>query len=213
MENTITELSSVEPPKSSTQIEHDMERTRESITDKVEALENQVLGTIQDATDTVTETVGAVKEAVSTAPTVVRDTLREIIQVVKESVGSFSAIECIRNYPAVALGSTAFAGFLTGYLTGGRRVNSFAQPLTPSAPIPQASIPKQSTGLLSELFDRAGGEVRQLADQVLTRGIASLKQNIEKRMPEIVDTVVERMTGAEGTANRKDGVRRVRTRV
>jgi len=85
-------------------IERDMERTRESITEKVAALENQVLGTIQTATTTVTDTVQAVKEAVTSAPTAVKDTVRETIASVKETVSSFSVSECVSSNPWAAPG-------------------------------------------------------------------------------------------------------------
>jgi len=58
--------------KTPEQIEAEMMQTRESITQKVAALETQVVGTVQTAADTLTGTVEAVKELVTTAPGAVR---------------------------------------------------------------------------------------------------------------------------------------------
>jgi len=207
----------VEPERSSDQIEHDMERTRSSITEKVAALENQVLGTIQTATNTVTDTVDAVKEAVATAPTAVRDTLREIVEVGKETVRSFSATECIRSNPAAALGTAAFAGFLTGFFTARSPGRSRPQPMAALPPAPQAamSIPTRPPGFLGELLQRLGGEVQQMAERTLSTGLTALQSSIEKRLPTILDGVVERMAGprdhrmpaANGATNRDYSVR------
>ena len=210
MEAPIAEPIVAEPAKSSTQIEHDMEKTRESISVKVEALESQVLGTIQTATNTVTDTVDAVKDAVATAPSAVRETIQEIVQVVKESVGSISLSEFVRSRPGAVLASSAFTGFLLGYLTGGRKA---AAPVQRFAASTAAPTPAARTGLLAELFDRLGGEARQVGELVLSKALASLKQNVETRVPEVVESVVQRMTGSVETRTHGDAIRNCEARV
>ncbi len=199
MNPTITDPILVEPAKSSNQIEHDMEKTRESISVKVEALESQVLGTIQTATNTVTDTVDAVKDAVATAPNAVRETIHEIVEVVKESVGSISLSGFVRSHSGAVLGSSAFAGFLLGYLTGGRKSASHSPaPIEPSHRfVPPASTGTSAprTGLLAELCNRLEAEARQVGELVLNKALASLKQNVEKSVPEVVESVVQRVTG------------------
>lgn len=217
MEAPIAEPIVAEPAKSSTQIEHDMEKTRESISVKVEALESQVLGTIQTATNTVTDTVDAVKDAVATAPSAVRETIQEIVQVVKESVGSISLSGFVRSHPGAVLGSSAFTGFLLGFLTGGRK--AAAQPTAPIEPVQRFAAstatpaPAARTGLLAELFDRLGGEARQVGELILSKALASLKQNVETRVPEVVDSVVQRMTGSVETRTHGDANRNFAARV
>jgi len=113
-------------------IEREMEQTRESITQKVSLLENQVLGTIQTATNTLTDTVQTVKDTVTTAPAAVKETVqetvaavkdsvRETFATVKDSVASFSLTDCTRNHPGAALGTSVVGGFLTGFLLLGGR--------------------------------------------------------------------------------------------
>ena len=217
MEATIAEPIVAEPAKSSTQIEHDMEKTRESISVKVEALESQVLGTIQTATNTVTDTVDAVKDAVATAPSAVRETIQEIVQVVKESVGSISLSGFVRSRPGAVLASSAFTGFLLGYLTGGRK--AAAQSAPPIEPVQRfaastaAPAPASRPGLLTELFDRLGGEARQVGELILSKALASLKQNVETRVPEVVESVVQRMTGTVESRTHGDANRNLEARV
>jgi hypothetical protein len=180
-----------------------MEQTRESLTEKVEALENQVLGTIHNATATVSETVDAVKEAVTTAPTAVRNTIREMIDAVKETIGSFSVSGCISTYPAAAISTTTFAGFLAGYLTGGS-TQSVARPAPyrepERTPSPRFAAGPCS-GLLGELYDQVGGEVKKLASNTLASGMAALRQSIEKHLPAVIDSTVERVVSYSGTCD------------
>jgi len=199
--------------KSPDQIEKDMEQTRESITEKVSLLENQVLG----ITSSVTDTVQAVKDAVTAAPTAVSDTVKQTIESVKDSVretvGSFSVSECVRDNPWSALGTTTVAGFLAGYFFGGRG-GMFSRPImaqghdapasygrvgaahtaynheTPAAPR-GANI---GGGLFSGLFAMVGQEIHQLAEQALSTAVASLKQSISTQVPQMVDTAVQGMT-------------------
>jgi len=112
--------------KTPEQIEQDMAGTREAITEKVSALETQVLGTVQ----AVTGTVEAVKDAITAAPTAVSDTVRQTAAAVKDSlrdtvkavtdtVRNFSVRECVRRNPWAAVGASAAGGFLAGFFLGG----------------------------------------------------------------------------------------------
>lgn len=178
-----------------------MERTRESITEKVAALENQVIGTVHQATESVNHTVEAVREAVASAPTAVRDTLREVTQSVKEAIHSFSTRECIRSFPAAALGTSMAAGFLTGYFFGGRRMpRQTAMPLYHDGmPTQTASSTSSRTSHgFSEMFHRISGELQCMAAKSLEMGLTALKNKIERRIPEIIDSVVDRVVQPNG---------------
>lgn len=221
----------VTPEKSPDEIERDMERTRDSITEKVAALENQVLGTIQTATSTVTDTVQAVKDAVTTAPAAVKDTVKETVAAVKESIGSFSVRECVRDNPWAALGTTTAAGFLLGYLLPGGRGGLFGRPImargedvpaeggragtahdntphngtaSPRIAPSYAAVSREPEGhgLFGDLFGMIGREVRQIAEQAVHTGLATLKQSVQTQVPQMVDsavhTVTDRVSGLVG---------------
>lgn len=181
------------------QIGRDMEVTRESIGEKVAALENQVLGTIQTATDTVTDTVQAVKEAVTTAPAAVHQALRDTVDSVKESVSSFSASECIRSNPVAALGTVATMGLLAGYFLGGSRRHSpqwLAAPreAAPVAAPPISRAPAVPT-LLSGMLGNLGDEAMKLGERMFASTVLAIQRSIETRMPQIVEAATNRLTG------------------
>jgi hypothetical protein len=85
--------------KTPDEIQRDMLHTRESLTEKVEALENQVVGTVE-----------AVKAFVTTAPETVTDTVKQAAAAVSESVKeTFDISAHIRRHP---LAAEKEAGFL-----------------------------------------------------------------------------------------------------
>jgi len=205
--------------KSPDRIERDMEQTRESITAKVSALENQVLGTIQTATNTISDTVQAVKDTVTTAPAAMKETIQESVAAVKDSVketfasvkdsvASFNLGECVGNHPGTSLGASAAAGFVTGYLLFGGRdsqplmARGFREPAPGGRPgtashdqtpygyaAPAAAAPAPS-GMFANLWAMVGGEVEQLARQALSTALASLKQSVNEQVPRLVDGAV-----------------------
>jgi len=103
-------------------IRDQMQETRTALTEKLEALESQVSGTVQSATAAVTETVEAVKSTVAETVGTVKDSVQETVSTVKESVkDAFDLPAHIERHPwAAMLGSVA-----VGYL-GGRVLNGMA---------------------------------------------------------------------------------------
>jgi ElaB/YqjD/DUF883 family membrane-anchored ribosome-binding protein len=219
-------VSPVEVDKSPDLIEREMEQTRESLTQKVAALENQVLGTIQTATNTISDTVQSVKDTVNTAPAAVRDTVQETVAAVKDSVAetisqvrnsvtSFSVSDCVRENPLAAVGTSLVGGFLAGLcLTTGRRPIMARGTMAPAADGHTGVEPKgvfgqapayegpSSPGILSNLAGMVGGELQQLVRQALTTAVESLKQSVNQRVPGLMDdavqTVTDRLTGQDG---------------
>lgn len=203
-------------------IEREMEQTRESITAKVSALENQVLGTIQTATSTIADTVHAVKETVTTAPTAVKETVQEAVGAMKDSVketfasvkhtvASFDLGACVGNHPAAALGASVAGGFVTGFLLFGDSrplmARGFREPAPDGrpgtvphefAPFGHSSAAARSEparpGMFAGLWAMVGAEVEQLARQALSTALASLKQSVNERVPRLVDETVQNFT-------------------
>lgn len=201
--------------KSPEQIEREMLDTRDALTEKVAALESQVMGTIQTATNTVTDTVQAVRDAVTSAPTAVSDTVKQTVTAMKDSVrdmvGSFSVSGCVESNPWAALGTTTAAGFLAGYFFGGRRSRvpapgkldaaAHAQP----APFglhdhrPMAAVAAEP-GLIGGLLASVGKEVRLLAEDALSTAIKSLKESVHTQVPTLVSGAVQQVTDRVASA-------------
>src|SRR4051794_29513643 len=99
-------------------IRQQMDETRTALTDKLELLEQQVVGTVQDATSAVAETVGTVKQAVQDTVQSVKETVHETVESVKETFDLKNQVE--RRPWMMVAGATAL-GFLGGYLLGGGR--------------------------------------------------------------------------------------------
>jgi ElaB/YqjD/DUF883 family membrane-anchored ribosome-binding protein len=188
------------------QIQQEMQETRESLTEKVAALENQVMGTIQTAADTVTDTVDAVKDAVSSAPDAVSDTMKQTVAAVKQSfqdtIGSISVTGCVRSHPLETVGASLVTGFLAGYFIGGSSRDSNANlaaraptgySYEPARAVSAPSAPSEP-GLFSGIIGMVSRELRQIAEESLNTALQSLKTSVGAQVPQVVDSAVHRLT-------------------
>jgi ElaB/YqjD/DUF883 family membrane-anchored ribosome-binding protein len=191
-------------------IEREMERTRESITEKVAALENQVVGTVQTAADTIQDTVEAVKSIVTQAPAAVTDTVKHAAEAVSETVReTFDITGHVRRHPWASVGSAALLGCMTAWLLTRRGASepSAAAPMGPDRSAPPSRFApepvraaEEKPGMFDELFGMLGGKAKELAHTALESVSAALKQSIQQRAPGLVDEAASYLTGA-GAAN------------
>jgi ElaB/YqjD/DUF883 family membrane-anchored ribosome-binding protein len=197
--------------KAPEEIEREMEQTRESLTQKVAALEQTVSGNIQAVTDTVEQVKTAVQDTVCT----VKDTLRESVHTVADTVKETLDVSGhVRANPWLSVGVAAGCGFLTGLLLGGSRHRSLgatdempeeqARGHVPgSAPPPPsyAAQPREpeKPGFFDEVFRRVSREFREMAQSALDSALAALKRNVGEAVPKLVDTAVaEVVPGGNG---------------
>jgi len=130
-----------------------MEETRASLSEKLETLEQQVVGTVQDARAAVTDTVETVKEAV-----------HETVESVKDT---FDIGRQMEKHPWAMLGGSIALGYVGGLL--------FEQL--------EASHPYETNGAAAPVYDRppattANGEYapRLAADADSDHGPSLLRQ-------------------------------------
>jgi len=101
-------------------IRHQMEEKRLSLADKLDALENQVIGTVQETTQEVTNIVREVKEGVTDVVHDVKSSFDSVTEGVQETVASVKETldfrEHIRQHPWLSLGGAVAAGFAGAYL-------------------------------------------------------------------------------------------------
>jgi len=186
-------------------IEQQMQETRESLTQKVAALENQVLGTITTASEAVTNIVETVKTVVPETLHSVKDTVSESVNAVKEQVASTVDLSThTRNHPWGMVGGAAAAGFLIGVLLP-RREQSLGTapgygvqargtaPQPAYAPQPAAapgwSMPGWLDNMLQPLLERAGQELRRLGEEAIATASAQARCAIEDGIPRLVNKV------------------------
>lgn len=187
--------------KTPDEIEREMLQTRESLTEKVEALEHQVVGTVE-----------AVKSFVTTAPETVTDTVKQAAAAVSESVKeTFDITSHIRKNPLAAVGVAALLGCTVSYLLTSRREGvsgsrmtsamseaSVERPPSPLTTPPTPAAPAQP-GLFDELFEMLGDKAKALLREGLETASAALKDSIHTQVPRLVNDVSARLVDkAEG---------------
>lgn len=161
-----------------------MAETRQSLTEKVAALEDTVVGTVQSATTAVADTVQTVKDAVG-----------ETVGAVKDNVAkAFDVTSHVRANPWAALGMAAVGGFITGIIVF-RRPESQAvvtprkyEPATsPRSIVPPESVRPTAPGVFDALLSRVGDEVKKLGEIVIEKVTSELHRVVDDGVPRIVD--------------------------
>lgn len=196
----------VTPPleKTPEQIQAEMAGTRDSLTEKVAALETQVVGTVQTAADTLTGTVESVKSLITTAPGAVTDTVKQAAEVVSDKVKElFDISGHVRNRPWTSVGVSAGLGFLTGLLVF-RHHGQHAAAGVPPVPMPPVYAPPAAPaapaapGILDGFVSMIGAKAREVAENFIHTASASLNQTVSDGVPKLVDAAkdmaVERLT-------------------
>lgn len=116
-----------------------MEQTRSSLSDKLEALESEFRGTVEGATsavETVQETVANVTESVQETVQTVKDSVKETVANVKDTLDIRKHVE---RHPWAMFGGAVMLGCFAGYLVGRRR--------KPSKPAAVAETPAETPSI------------------------------------------------------------------
>jgi len=201
-----------------------MEVTRRSLTEKVAALEDKVVGDIQSATTAVQDTVESVKCAVQDTVAAVKDTVVGVKETVSDSVSSvsegvmhtFDVRARVSESPWLMVGGAVAAGFFTGLVVfRGRRPGGlghlFATPVferatytpavepaaAPPRPRPPEPEPPRTPGWLDELMEMAGREAKKLGQQALSAVVEAAQRNINEGLPKLIDSALQVPAKAE----------------
>jgi len=135
-------------------IRHRMEKTRESLIDKIETLENKVMDSMQNATSAVTETVANVKE-----------TMHEGVETVKDAVDVKAHVE---RHPWLMLGGSVVCGYaIANLLIPGKGAS------------PPAAEPQREPGRRSA-FPPGNGRAEPAAPPTTPNWLSALQPEFEK---------------------------------
>jgi ElaB/YqjD/DUF883 family membrane-anchored ribosome-binding protein len=189
-------------------IRHQMEETRAALTEKLEALEEKVVGTVEGATSAVNETVSTIKEATQETVGTVKETVQETVNTVRET---FDIELQFQRHPFVILGGSVALGYLAGCLIERRREEPRFAPLAaapqtnglhPVAAAAPAPVETKETWLgsvgealkpeLGKLKGLAIGTLMSLLRDTVTR---SLSEEVSGQVREVIDDMTERLGG------------------
>jgi len=186
-----------------------MERTRTDLTEKLEAIEGQVVSTVKGTTDAVSETVDHVKEAV-----------HETVEGVKHA---FDIQAHFRNHPWLMLGGMVGLSFLATKLLTGRRSHeeeferpagsyrsagardfiARSEPTPMPVSTPSAAKEEQGPSWLEGLMQKLApsthkikemgiGMTMGLVDQLLT---SALPEHLRESAHEVLDSITTSLGG------------------
>lgn len=152
-------------------IRQQMGQTRAALTEKMEALENQVLGAVRDTTGAVTDTVRTVEATV-------RDTAQDVRATVREATSSLhDALDVSRHvqeHPWAMLGGAVFAGYV-----GGRLLDGLEQGRLPSPPASRRS----TSSFLTALLDSFAPELDALKRLAIGTALGLMRDKIGESVP------------------------------
>jgi len=203
-----------------------MEATRSSLCEKLETLEQQVVGTVSEARSAVTETVGNVKDAVQDTVDTVRGTVKQTVESVRET---FNLAHQVERHPWAMFGGAVAAGFIGGRLLApdapgrpgsrgyqpqgtagqsrGRSAQSWAA--ARETPVDAETGGSRKGGWLSGLGDEFASEIDRLKSMAIGAGIGLLRDYVVQSAPQplrpgLGDTL-DRITAKLGGENFEQG--------
>lgn len=193
------------PDESAEVIEQKMSETRDSLSQKVSALESQVVDTLQSATATVSSMMEQVKTAVPETIASVKQGLTGVTESVTEQVkASLDLSHHTRERPWAMVGGAAAMGFITGMVLFRRTYSAPAAQSGSTAPRAFASVPAPTAassplklpGWLDQIVDRltekVSEEVRKLGEVAVSTASSSLQQSVEHVLPTLLGSVAAR---------------------
>jgi ElaB/YqjD/DUF883 family membrane-anchored ribosome-binding protein len=175
-------------------IKQQMGQTRAALTEKLETLENKVLGTVSTTTDTVSQTVQDVGATVRETTENVRATMREAISSVRDA---FDVSRQFHQHPWLLLGSSVVAGYAGGLILDNlERGHLPSLPALPRAErlLPQSSEVRQRLesqpparrrvpGFLKALAETFAPELEKLKAAALGMAMGVVRDKLHQTVP------------------------------
>lgn len=199
-------------------IKQQMAHTRDSLHEKVEALENKVMDTVHGAADTVSSAVATVTETVATVQDTVSDTVATVKEGVSDTVDAvkdaFDFRHHVQRYPWQSVACSIAVGFFGTLLLTPRRERRDERwpefhgrgnsPVPLPAPQQFATQPtaRQEPGWFDEVmhrFEPAMDKLKELAIGAAT-GLVSdmILQNVPQHLHADVSSVIDQFANAIG---------------
>jgi ElaB/YqjD/DUF883 family membrane-anchored ribosome-binding protein len=177
-----------------------MQENRTALTDKLEALEQQVLG----VASTVTNTVENVKEGVQETVEVVKDSVKETVDTAREM---FDLSRQVERHPWFMLAGSAGVGFLMAALlrrAGGERVSRRTRRAAAPSHGGNGAHKEANAGATEGLFESVKEGLTRVRDLALGTLFGTVERIVAKELPQaaeahvkaVVDDVLAKLRGA-----------------
>jgi len=186
-------------------IQQQMQETRASLTEKLETLEQKVVGTVENATTAVNETVDVIKETVHETVATVQDGVKGGVDSVKDLMDVPAHVE---RHPWLMVGGSVAVGYCLGALLTQRRPpavipmgNSVLWPPAPSNGVvsqnrvPPASAPAEPSIWASEVAKLKGLALGALFGTARELLVSSMPPQMGEQLKDVVDSVTRKVGG------------------
>ena len=157
-----------------------MAETRAALTDKIEKLEDKVLGTVETAQASVEQTAEAVKETVQgTAATI------------KRTFDLKHQVEC---NPWLMVGGSVLAGYILGYFANGqrKRLPNFSET---SEVCPPQGAKNSRAGTFDEEIQMVKGLAIGVAAGLLRDGLKEAMPSLADELDQVVNSATRKLGG------------------
>jgi ElaB/YqjD/DUF883 family membrane-anchored ribosome-binding protein len=158
-------------------IRQQMVETRTALSDKLEALEERVVGTIEGTAQSVTDTVNTVQEAVEQTVSTVSETVEGTVESVKETFDLSGQME---KHPWLMVGGAVALGYL-----GGRLLDSVPTSTAPVSYATQTNGHTSGRPLLPGWLQSVAGPALEQLQTLALGAVAGLATDlIDQHAPE-----------------------------
>jgi len=208
-------------------IKQQMAETRESLSEKLEALEQHVVSTVEDTTQSVASAVHSVTDTVEDTVSGVKETVHETVDAVNESVHdtvdsvkhAFDVRDHVERHPWAMLAGAVVVGYIGGRLLTPPRLGSLmphslvpdhwermgdrmARFAAPAEPQPAAPAKPQGPGLLDKLMEQfhpAIDKLKELAINAAAEAVGGMvMQSVTPALRKDVAGVIDQVASAVG---------------
>jgi ElaB/YqjD/DUF883 family membrane-anchored ribosome-binding protein len=179
-------------------IQQEMQETRASLTEKLETLEQKVVGTVENATSAVTETVDAIKETVHDTVATVQDGVKDSVDSVKDFLDVPAHVQ---RRPWLMLGGSVAVGYCLGTLLAPKAQTRLAPAANGNvAPVHSAAALPAAAPAEPNIWDAEVTKLKSLALGVLfgtARELlaSSLPDHLGDQVKEVVDSATRKVGG------------------
>jgi hypothetical protein len=197
------------PDQTEVKLREEMEETRTALSDKIETLEEKVVGVADTATTAVADTVQTVKAVVENTVESVKVGVEGTVETVK---GIFDIRGHVERYPWAMFAGSVAAGFLAGKLipswprgesSDGAARPDYAAAYTPPPTAREHKHKEGGTSWLGWLGEQFGPELEKVKGMALGAAFGlvrdmlarSVPQSLGSQVKEVVDSFTTKLGG------------------